>query len=70
MAPRYPDIQIRLHSRNPYALVSAVRLALRRARVDEAEIHRFTEQAFEDEEPTRMREVCGRWASVSNSLSS
>ena len=64
MAPRYPDIQIRLHSRNPYALVSAVRLALRQAQVDEAEIFRFTEQAFADEEPRRMREVCDSWADI------
>ena len=64
MGPRYPDIQVRLRSRNPYALVSAVRLALRQARVDEAEVFRFTEQAFEDEEPRHMREVCQSWARV------
>lgn len=64
MGPRYPDVQVRLNSRNPYALVSAVRLALRQADVDEAEISRFTAQAFENEEPHRMREVCRSWASV------
>ncbi len=67
MAPRYPDVQVRLRSRNPYALVSAVRLALRQAQVDEAEVFRFTEQAFEDEEPRRMREICRNWASIRDS---
>ncbi len=64
MAPRYPDIHVRLNSRNPYALVSAIRLALRQAQVDESEVFRFTEEALENEEPRRMREVCGSWADV------
>ncbi len=64
MAPRYPDIHVQLHSRNPYALVSAIRLALRQARVDESEVLRFTEEALENEEPRRMRRVCGTWADV------
>ena len=64
MAPRYPDIHVRLHSRNPYALVSAVRLALRQAHVDESEVTRFTEEALEDEEPRRMRQVCDTWADI------
>ncbi len=65
MAPRYPDIQVKLHSRNPYALISAVRLALRQAQVDESEIFRFTEEALEVEEPHRMRKICDSWADVS-----
>ena len=64
MTPRYPDIYVRLRSRNPYALVSAVRLALRQAKVDEAEVFRFTEEALESDEPRRMREVCDSWADV------
>ncbi len=64
MVPRYPEIHVRLRSRNPYALISAVRLALRQAQVDEAEVFRFTEEALETEEPQRMREVCGNWADV------
>ncbi len=67
MAPRYPDIQVRLRSQNPYALVSAVRMALRQAHIDEAEVMKFTEQAFENEEPRRMREVCRNWAQVKGS---
>ena len=65
MAPRYPDIHVRLNSRNPYALISAVRLALRQAQVDESEVYRFTEEALEVEEPRRMREVCDSWADIS-----
>ncbi len=64
MAPRYPKIQVRLHSANPYALVSAVRQALRHSEVDAGEIDRFTEEALRAEEPTRMREVCTSWADV------
>jgi hypothetical protein len=64
MAPRYPEIHVQLHSRNPYALISAVRLALRRSHIDRAEIHRFTEEALADDEPRRMRQVCDNWAHV------
>ena len=64
MTPRYPEIRVRLRSRNPYALISAVRLALRQAHVEEAEVVRFTEQALEVEEPRRMREICASWADV------
>ncbi|MEM7585913.1 MAG: hypothetical protein AAF560_21165 [Acidobacteriota bacterium] len=64
MAPRYPDIRVRLRSNNPFALVSAVRLALRRSDVDPYEIERFTEQALEHEEPRKMRQICSDWASV------
>lgn len=64
MAPRYPDVRVRLRSRNPFALISAVRLALRRSDVDPIEIHRFTEEALEREEPRHMRKVCADWAAV------
>ncbi len=64
MAPRYPDIQVRLRSNNPFALISAVRQALRRSRVDPGEILRFTEEALRSEEPQRMREICSDWAEV------
>ena len=62
--PRYPDIHVRLHSRNPFALVSAVRQALRRSEVEENEIRRFSDEAMEVEEPGRMRDVCSRWAEI------
>ncbi len=64
MAPRYPDIHVRLRSNNPFALVSAVRLALRSSEVDQSEINRFTEEALESEEPKRMRQICSDWAEV------
>lgn len=60
----YPDIQIRLHSRNPFALVSAVRQALRHSHVDHREIERFTEEALREPEPDRVRDVCSSWAVV------
>lgn len=64
MPPRYPDIQVRLHSHNPLALVSAVRLALRKSDVDAAEIHRFTSEAMGSPEPEQIRDVCAAWAAV------
>lgn len=62
--PRYPDIQVCLHSRNPLAMVSAVRSALRSADVDACEIRRFSEQALADEEPNHVRSVCDEWAAI------
>ena len=64
MTPRYPDIRVRLRSNNPFALVSAVRLALRTSHFDPLEIHRFTEEALAEDEPQRMRQVCSDWAKV------
>lgn len=64
MAPRYPQLHVRLHSDNPFALISAVRMALRRSRVERREIDRFTEEALGAEEPQRMRDVCSDWAEV------
>jgi hypothetical protein len=66
--PTGPDprdrIRVRLHTTNPFAWVSAVRLALRRFQVDGAEIDRFTEEALRREEPAWMRDVCSAWASI------
>ncbi len=64
MSPRYPEIHVELRSHNPYAVISAVRLALRRSHIDRAEISRFTEEALADDEPRRMRAVCDNWADV------
>ena len=64
MPPRYPEIQVRLHSRNPFALISAVRQGLRHSHVDVHEIDRFTEEALSEQEPEKMREVCADWAAV------
>lgn len=64
MAPKYPDLHIRLHSSNPFALVSAVRLAMRRSRMDSEVIDRFTAEAMQTEEPSHIRQVCSDWARV------
>lgn len=63
-SPRYPDLRIRLRTENPYALVSAIRLALRRAGTGRDEIERFTEEAVSIDDPCRLRQLCGRWASI------
>lgn len=64
LMPRYPDIHVRLASRNPFALVSAVRLALRKSQVEEDEVRRFTDEAMANEEPEHMVDVCTSWAEV------
>ena len=64
LASRDPRIHVRLHTMNPFAWVSAVRLALRRFDFDGVEIERFTEEALRREEPGWMRDVCSDWASI------
>jgi len=64
ISPRYPQIHVRLHTENPFALVSAVRQGLRGSRVDKGEIQRFTEEALRHEEPAKMRAVCAAWAAI------
>lgn len=68
--PHYPDVRVRLYSRNPFALVSAVRQGLRRLHVGDREINRFTEEALRSEDPHRIREICSAWAAVDTSESS
>jgi hypothetical protein len=63
MHPRYPEIHVTIHSRNPCALIGAVRLALRRAGVDRDEIRTFSSEAFESSDDN-VRQVCGRWANL------
>lgn len=62
--PRYPEIHVRLRSRNPFALVSAVRQGLRRFQVDSREIERFTEEALAADEPEGMTSICEAWAAI------
>ena len=64
MTPRYPQIQVTLHSRNPCALIGAVRQALREAGVDRDEIRSFSRQAFESSNEASVRRVCGEGARV------
>lgn len=56
--PRYPQLRVSLRTRNPLALVSATRLALRRAGTDRTEIERFTRDALTSADP---RGLCREW---------
>lgn len=66
--PRYPDIRVRLRTRNPLAAISAVRHALRRAGVATSEIRQFTEEAVavlaEDTIDPVRADTFGAWAVV------
>lgn len=44
--PRYPDIRVQVESRNPLAMVAAVRHELRLARVPRSDIEDFSDQAL------------------------
>ena len=59
--PLYPDLQVSLRTDNPLALVSATRLALRRAGKGHGEIERFTRDALASSDP---RDLCSRWVRV------
>ncbi len=61
MGPLYPEIRICLRSRNRYALVSAIRLGLRRAGARPAEIDRFSQEALSTQDSRSVEEVCSRW---------
>ncbi len=58
MTPRYPELHVTLRTANPLALVSATRLALRRAGKDRAEIESFTRAALDGPDP---RGACSRY---------
>ena len=62
MTPRYPQVQVTLHSRNPCALIGAVRQALREAGVDRDEIRSFSRQAFASASDEQVQEICHQWA--------
>ena len=64
MTPRYPQIQVTLHSRNPCALIGAVRQALREAGVEREEIRSFSRQAFESSNEVTVHQVCSEWTHV------
>jgi hypothetical protein len=61
MGPMYPQIQVALHSRNRFALVSAIRYSLRRAGTSRDEIERFSQEALSTQDPHRFEELCSRW---------
>ncbi len=61
MGPLYPQVRVSLRSRNRYALVSAIRLGLRRAGTPAAEIERFSQEALSLQDPHGFEELCSRW---------
>lgn len=62
MQPRYPEIRVTVHSRNPCALIGAVRQALRQAGVNRDEIRSFSSEAFASSSDDLVRQVCDQWA--------
>lgn len=59
--PRYPEIEVRVHSVHPMAVIGATRFAMRRAGVAKPEIRSFSDQAFTSGDATR---VCREWVSL------
>lgn len=64
MGPRYPNVQVRVRSRNPLALISAIRIGLRRAGASHREIDRFSSEALGQDDPQRVRRICHEWAAI------
>jgi hypothetical protein len=67
MLPLYPEVHISLYSRNRYALVSAIRQALRRAGTSPSEIETFSAEALTTQDPRRFEELCRRWVVMERS---
>ncbi len=68
-SPRYPQAKVRLRSRNPLALIGAVRAALRGAGVGAAEVRDFSHQAAEIP-PQEVETLCRKWAHLEIELPS
>ena len=62
--PRYPKIFIEIESRNPLALVAAVREALRLAHVQRSEISEFSDEAFSSDSAKDVTQVCKEWVNL------
>ncbi|MDH3253475.1 MAG: hypothetical protein OEM62_00650 [Acidobacteriota bacterium] len=62
---RHPNIRVNLASRNPYALIAAVREELRRAGVGREEIRQFSDEAFAETDPLGIQRVCRAWVALS-----
>jgi hypothetical protein len=60
-SPRYPQIEVRLASDKPLALIGATREALRRAGVPKPEIRDFSARAFASDDPYG---VCCQWVRI------
>jgi len=59
--PLYPEVHVSVRSRNRFALVSAIRLGLRRAGTSPAEIERFSREALSEQDTHRFEEICNSW---------
>ena len=57
----YPEVHVSVRSRNRFALVSAIRLGLRRAGTSPAEIERFSREALSEQDTRRFEEICKAW---------
>jgi len=59
--PFYPEVHVSMRSRNRFALVSAIRLGLRKAGTSPAEIERFSREALSEQDTRRFEEICNAW---------
>lgn len=64
MIPLYPEIRVSIRSQNRFALVSAIRQALRRAGTDTGEIDRFSQEALSTPDPRNFEDLCRRWVQI------
>lgn len=61
---RFPGIQVSVHSRNPLAVVAAVREQMRRAALEAETIQRFSDEALSQEDGRGILAVCDDWVDV------
>ena len=69
MGPLYPEVRVSLRSRNRFALVSAIRLGLRRAGTPPDEIDRFSREALSAPDSSGLMELCNRWVRLDSAPS-
>lgn len=60
---KYPGIQVQLQDGNALAILGAVRNALRRGDVPQADIEQFTKEAISGDYDNLLA-VCGEWVDV------
>ena len=60
-SPRYPELRVSIRSRNPLALVAAVREELRLAGAGHDDVARFTDQALARADAPHVLEVAEEW---------
>ena len=61
---RYPQIQVTVQSRNPLAVVAAVREQMRLAGMDPLLIRRFSDEALSQQSDQHIGLVCRQWVEV------